>query len=46
MNFQGVTECSISYCNGGTCNLVNGIPTCSCPPDKTGPTCEISKYKK
>ena len=37
-------KCQNNPCkNGGTCNLVNGNPKCTCINGLTGATCETSK---
>lgn len=34
-------QCITGYCfNSGTCNIVNGLPTCTCSPIFTGSRCE------
>ena len=34
-------QCVAGFCsNGGTCSLINGIPTCQCIPYYTGSRCE------
>ena len=40
-----MTECEDNECeNGGTCQMLAGSITCTCPPHLTGVLCELSKH--
>ncbi len=38
--FSCKVVCNLNCQNGGTCILVKGNPTCNCPPNYAGTTCQ------